>query len=586
MKLAVDKFFRGQLGPCFSKITSGLFLLLGTASVALAQSPADDFARRQADEQRKEQIDQLRNFTPKASGGPRISGQNLIPAGGPCFTVRDVVVEGASKVSSKAILKVTAPYEGKCIELKDIQEVLRDLTNLYLNKGYVAARVYVPEQDIKATKILKLVVHEGRLSDIYMNGKKVSSYDGETMTAFPNMKGRIVNMRDVEQGLDQMNRLASNNAKSEMIPGADDGSTILNISNQPEKRWRWSLSHDNLGQKSTGYARASASLTIDDILKINDLWDFSYQRTDKDYWKGSSIDGNSNSYSGSVSIPYGYWVFMLSGYYYDYHSVVPGLFSPIKTSGDSSELKGAANGVIYRDGASITTLNLSLAYKETNNFLLGNKIEVGSRNYTVGSIGLSHSRQMLKGTWTFDLTYSQGLGIFGAVRKHEPGAGDADPEFSKFALTVSVLTPFKIGEQNFLLNNLLVGQYSPDNLFGAEQMSLGGYSNVRGVRESMLFGNNGFFMRNDLIWRSMPWANQAALVTALGEFRPYVGLDYGQIFAQSKYNFANENLASWTVGAKLAGGRMSLDLGYSDIFSSTVKRTDTGQTFVSVAMSF
>ncbi|CAM1653478.1 Polypeptide-transport-associated [Bartonella apihabitans] len=463
---------------------------------------------------------------------------------------------------------------------------MKGITNAYLDKGYVTARVYIPEQDIKKSRQLKFVIEEGILSDIYYNGQPVSPYNGVIMSAVPRIKGKTLNMRDVEQGLDQMNRLASNNAKSDILPGKNESDTILNITNQPNKRWQVNLSHDNLGQASTGYARYNANLTLDNMLGVNDLWNFGYQRTDKDYWNGNKLDGNSNSYSGSVSIPNGYWTFNVSGYYYEYKSIVPGNFGPIKTSGDSSELRGSISRLLHRDNKSLTILTGGLAYKETNNFLLGNKIEVGSREYTVANLDLSHSRQMLGGTWTFDVNYMQGLDWFGTIEKHAPGAGDAEPEFSKVTGTISIVTPFKIKEQNFLLSNLLVGQYSPDNLFGAEQMSLGGYSNIRGMRDSLLYGNNGFFTRNEFAWRTVPYGNNAAMVKALGEFRPYVALDYGQVFAQAKWGFEDDNMASWTIGSRFSGGIVNLDIGYSDVFSTTVKNPYDGMAFVSMSVTF
>ena len=563
----------------------GAFLLFSGAGFAQT-SPADDFARRQAAEQRREQIESLRAQTPRGESVPRLSDDMPLPADGACFEIDQVVVEGAVKLSSRNISHITQPHANSCIGLKEIQSLLRDLTNAYLERGYVTARAYIPVQDIRNSRELKLVIIEGKLGDIYLNGKAVSPYNGVIMSAFPGLNDKPVNMRDVEQGLDQINRLSSNNAKSEMLPGKDAGHTILNVTNQPSKPWHVSLNHDNLGQASTGYARGTVDVRLDNVLKINDLWSFSYQRTGTDYWKDNNAQGSSNSYSGSVSIPHGYWTFTLSGYLYDYNSEVPGNFGMIETSGDSSELRGQASRVLHRDGKSITTLDVGLAYKETNNFLLGNRIEVGSRQYSVGNIGLSHSRQMWTGTWTFNLNYSQGLGLFGAVEKGDPGAGDADPEFSKFVATISAMTPFKLGEQNLLLSNLLVGQYASNNLFGAEQMSLGSYSNVRGSRDSLVYGNNGFFTRNDLIWRTLPWGNNAPLTRTLGELRPYAGIDYGQVFAQSDYGFEDETLASWTVGAKLAGGVFTMDVGYSEIFAGTARDNAGGLAFANVTVNF
>ncbi|NTF98473.1 ShlB/FhaC/HecB family hemolysin secretion/activation protein, partial [Rhizobium rhizogenes] len=555
---------------------SALLAVIFAISPAAAQTPNDDFARRQAQEAEQQRLETLGRMTPKpaqteaqqpaASGGQKA---------GPCFAITHVEVEGVKQFSATAIDTVTAPYANRCVGVGEINSLLRDLTHLYLNKGFVTSRVYVPAQDIAGTKVLRLVAVEGTLSDIYINGMPAPG-SGMLATAFPGMKGEITNLRDIEQGLDQINRLSSNNAKTAMLPGKTDGTSILNIENKPDHPWHLSFGNSNLGQEQTGYSKSSASVGYDNLFGINDQWNFSYEHSGPDYpWRDDGV-GKSNSYSGNVSVPYGYWTLSLNGSWYGYDSSVPGNFGTLQTSGDSKQVGIGADRVLFRDKDSITTLNTGLTYKETNNFLLGSKIEVGSRKYTAGDLGISHSRRMLGGLWVFDLSYSQGLNLFDAVAPGDAGAGDADPRFSKFSGTITVTRPFEVSEQRFELNSIVTGQYSPDNLFGAEQISLGGYSSVRGTRETMLYGNNGFFVRNDLVWRTQPFADNAELAKILGEFRPYVGLDYGRIARQARYRIDGGDMLGWTAGAKLAGGHVNFDIGYSDIFGGTTDRRDAG----------
>ncbi len=565
---------------------SALLAVIFAISPAAAQTPNDDFARRQAQEAEQQRLETLGRMTPKpaqteaqqpaASGGQKA---------GPCFAITHVEVEGVKQFSATAIDTVTAPYANRCVGVGEINSLLRDLTHLYLNKGFVTSRVYVPAQDIAGTKVLRLVAVEGTLSDIYINGKPAPG-SGMLATAFPGMKGHITNLRDIEQGLDQINRLSSNNAKTAMLPGKTDGTSILNIENKPDHPWHLSFGNSNLGQEQTGYSKSSASVGYDNLFGINDQWNFSYEHSGPDYpWRDDGV-GKSNGYSGNVSVPYGYWTLSLNGSWYGYDSSVPGNFGTLQTSGDSKQVGIGADRVIFRDKDSITTLNTGLTYKETNNFLLGSKIEVGSRKYTAGDLGISHSRRMLGGLWVFDLSYSQGLNLFDAVAPGDAGAGDADPRFSKFSGTITVTRPFEVSEQRFELNSIVTGQYSPDNLFGAEQISLGGYSSVRGTRETMLYGNNGFFVRNDLVWRTQPFADNAELAKILGEFRPYVGLDYGRIARQARYRIDGGDMLGWTAGAKLAGGHVNFDIGYSDIFGGTTDRRDAGLLFVSTSVKW
>ncbi|SCB52327.1 ShlB/FhaC/HecB family hemolysin secretion/activation protein [Rhizobium lusitanum] len=577
---------RRPAAPRQNVVLTASALLAATFAVspAAAQTPNDDFARRQAQQAEQQRLETLGRMTPKPAQAeaqaPAAAGGKKV---GPCFAITRIEVEGVRQISAAAIDKVTAPYANRCVGVGEINGLLRDLTHLYLDKGFVSSRVYVPAQDIAKTKVLRLVAVEGTLSDIYINGKPASG-SGVLATAFPGMKGEITNLRDIEQGLDQINRLSSNNAKTAMLPGKTDGTSILNVENKPEHPWHLSFGNSNLGQEQTGYSKSSASVGYDNLFGINDQWNFAYEHSGPDYpWRDDGV-GKSNSYSGNVSVPYGYWTFSANGSWYEYDSSVPGNFGPLQTSGDSKQLGVGADRVIFRDKDSITTLNSGLTYKETNNFLLGNKIEVGSRKYTVGDLGISHSRRMLGGLWVFDLSYSQGLNLFDAVAPGDVGAGDADPRFSKFTGTITMTRPFELASQRFEVNSIVTGQYSPDNLFGAEQFSLGGYSTVRGTRETMLYGNNGFFVRNDLVWRTQPFAGNAELAKMFGEFRPYVGLDYGRIASQARYRIDGGDMFGWTVGAKFAGGNVNFDIGYSDALAGTIDKKNAGLLFASAAV--
>lgn len=116
------------------------------------------------------------------------------------------------------------------------------------------------------------------------------------------------------------------------------------------------------------------------------------------------------------------------------------------------------------------------------------------------------------------LTTLAPLDVYLPVRR-DIGAGNANPGFSRFTATVSLTPPFEIDGRHFKLSSVMTGQLSPDNVFGAEQIAIGGHSNVSGTREAPLFGNDGFFSRNDFIWRTEPEA------TARRGSRPFAGLE-------------------------------------------------------------
>ena len=85
----------------------------------------------------------------------------------------------------------------------DILTVVKTVTNVYVGEGYVTTRVFTPEQDLsKGT--LRFKVIEGRTQSVNLsdNGKERAGLD----TAFPFLVGERLYIRDIEQGLDQINR--------------------------------------------------------------------------------------------------------------------------------------------------------------------------------------------------------------------------------------------------------------------------------------------------------------------------------------------------------------------------------------------
>ncbi len=143
--------------------------------------------------------------------------------------------------------------------------------------------------------------------------------------------------------------------------------------------------------------------------------------------------------------------------------------------------------------------------------------------------------------------------------------------------------PFTLAGRQLELTSLLSGQYSPDNLLGAEQISLGSYSNVRGTRESVLFGNSGMFSHNEIVWRTKSNESGDAVAKVLGELRPYLGLDYGHVYSQKRFDMTGGDLASWTAGIRAVGGNISADLGYSDIVASSLDQVDGGLFYFSAS---
>ncbi len=553
-------------------ILATFFVLLASSELSRAQTPADQAARQARSIVRvqaaEEQERRNRDLTQRADAPDRqIATPDDLPGSRPgetCIQVDEINPVGITLLPPTIVETTISKWEGECIGLAEINQVLQAITYLYIQRGYIASRAYIAEQDL-SDGVLEIAVIEGTFKE-FRSAEASRFGRSELASAFPGLVGKPVNLRDIEQGLDQINRLASNDATTTLEAGSEPGESIIVVANQPGRRWHASVGADNLGSEATGIYRSNANLTMDNLFGINDEWRLGYRRSmDEHSLHFTDEVPNSNAVNASVSIPYGYWTGGLDVNWSNYHSSLSGTVSEIDTSGGSISISPYLSRVLHRDQISKTLLTGRLTWKQNENFILGNRIDVSSRRLAIATAELAHSRQLLNGQAIVALGYDQGLAILGAFDDSEAPDGSAKGQFSRITLSASYLRPLELNDRmSALYSGHVQGQWSPHSLFSSEQFSLGGYSTVRGTRESLLYGNVGILMRNELSLR-LPVAQHAAFARSFGRFEPYVAIDTGYIVPDSSGNSVEGGLVGGTLGLRNRGGRINFDVSYSDI---------------------
>ncbi len=406
------------------------------------------------------------------------------------------------------------------------------------------SRAYLqPKQNIKSG-VLKFRILEGKLHSIELNQSDPAE-KRQIATAFPDMQDQVIHIRDIEQGLDQMNRLVSNRATMNIEPVKDKpGYSKILIQNIPNNRHRFYFGLDNQGSKSTGRERARLNVNLDNLLSLNDNW---YLST-TDTVGGKADDQNSRSHSFAVSIPYGYWTYSLISDQSEYISTVDSTSVAFMTSGvsDSDSLK--ASRIAHRDQNSKTTVAFTLTAKETNSFLEDVRLDSSSRKLTIFDIGINHVVRKSGSVWSFLLNYSRGLGILDAL-EDGPDSSNMIPraQFEKLDWDISFSLPIKPWGEAWSYQGSWSGQLSSDPLFGSEQISIGDLSSVRGFRDSPVAGDTGLYFNNDISWKPSSTYPLLKNITAA------VGLDLGYVEARNG-NIANSGRAN----AALAGLSLSV----------------------------
>lgn len=491
-----------------------------------APTPGDtDLIRERQDRLLEEQRRRLEEL--KELPGKQIQPtQPAAPADSRCFPIKDIELKGADSLSYSEQNRLLKPYIGQCLGVTQLNELLKVITDHYIEKGLVTSRAYLPQQDLSAGH-LKVLVVEGRLESLKSAADSHLS-ERELAMAFPGKAGELVNLREIEQMVDQLNRLPSNQATMELAPGKNIGGSEVLVTNTAQKPWRVGLSRSNDGQRSTGELQWGTTFDWDSPLGLGDQL---MLRGGHDAM--SDHQHTSNNAMLYYNLPWGWWNFSYSFNQSEYRSQIAGNGYNFKQTGDSENHQLRAERVIHRDSVSKTSLNAGLSYLRTNNFIEDSKLKLSSNRISELQYGINHGRRVGSAFVNLDFGLQEGIGAFDAQGNGHPGSGEPNARYRKYTATASYLQPFNLWGESLSFSSLMTGQRSEDVLFSPQRTSLGGQSSIRGYKDQSLSGDSGGYWRNDLRWSrpvSAEW-----LRPAFAEYGASLGYDQG-VIRDNRYN--------------------------------------------------
>lgn len=421
---------------------------------------------------------------------------------------------------------------GKCVNVEDIQLLMSDINKFYQENNLITTRVYVPEQNLK-NKELNLVVLNGKLSGYaYADG---SGVDYRLLNAFPIEIGETINLRELEQGVDNFNRLQSQKGKMKLVPAQNQGESYLIMEQQQTKPWNAKIGVDNSGYETTGRYKALGSFSYDNLLNLDDNIniDYSTNLDDEDNKK------RANSGSLNYSVPYGDWLYSYSHSRHIFHRIIQGVNQQYYVNGFSDSDTLGLNRSIYRDQSARVNLYGKLSIKESKNYIEHYEIETQRRNLTILDIGISGDDVIENTSISYDLGVKFGLNILNGM---EDIPGLAESKTKTLHSKISLKLPFD--EDNYSFNSDLGGQYSEYELAGSEQFGIGGRYDVRGFHEDNLYGNSGIYLRNEIETKN--FTNEGLKI------RYFLGFDVGAVKKSATINWSDKELAGISTGARFS----------------------------------
>ncbi|OLR19096.1 ShlB/FhaC/HecB family hemolysin secretion/activation protein [Enterobacter kobei] len=510
---------------------------------ALAAGPDDQFIIQQQRQRAIEQ--QLTPPVPDVRLSEPSSGYGRIdfPTETPCFAIQRVEISGKDALPRWLPLQhIASQAEGRCLGGKGINLLMSTLQNRIVDHGWITTRVLAPSQDLKSGT-LKLALVPGNIRHVKLTDDSDDYI--QLYSAFPAHEGKLLDLRDIEQGLENLQRLPTVEANMEIVPGEKPGESDVVITRKQSKMWRLGLSLDDSGTETTGRSQGGATLSLDNPFSLSDLLYVSASH-DLDNKGGKG----SKNYTGHYSVPFGYWMLGITGSDYDYHQTVAGDNADYRYSGKSKNLNVQLSRVLHRSGSQKTSFTYEVMGRETRSYIDDTEVGVQRRQTAAWRAGLQHRHYIGQATLDAGISYQRGTRWFGAQPAPEEYFGDATALSKIIQLSAGLDLPFELGSQHFRYNVQYQRQSSNTPLTPQEQFAIGNRWTVRGFDgERTLSASHGWYVRNDIAWRT-PVPNQEL----------YLGADYGEVGGYTSEPLIGKHLAGGVVGLRGSAFNTGYDL--------------------------
>lgn len=402
------------------------------------------------------------------------------------------------------------------------------------DKGYVTTRVLVPEQDL-SSGTLKLALLPGVIGELRFAEPDLW---GTRKSAFPARPGDLLNLRDLEQGLEQMKRVPSQDVDMQIVPTKAPGVSDVVIAVKRGKPWTVVASVDNSGTRSTGKWQGNLSVSLDNPLGLNDLFNVGYNQ-DLGF---ANKEHGTRGWNGYYSVPWGYWTATLSAYSNNYFQQIAGVNQTFISSGKSETADLKLHRVLNRSQNDVFGMQFRLTRRFGKSFIEDTEIAQQRRNNTVLEAGITDRHYFGAAQFDGTLAYRQGIGGFGAQDDVLADSGGPTWRYRMLVADANLSVPFKLGELPLRYVTTFHGQFTNDRLYYIDALTIGSRYTVRGFDgENLLAGERGFYWRNEL-HAPLGGSGQAL----------YAGLDYGRGFGPITTALAGTQLAGAVIG--LRGG--------------------------------
>ena len=473
---------------------------------------------------------------------------------------------------------ILSKYENKKLGSTDISNILVELTNRLIEKGYVTSTASLSENNNLNSETLNLKIISGKIEKIILN--EDDSLDKLKKYFLVSTKEeKVLNVRDLDTTTENFNYLEANNMTMEIIPSDKENYSIIKLKNEMKDKFTISLLSNNYGEDNqNGIWRAGTSINIDSPLGIGDRVYFSYmtvhkkkadrswKRTTESLKPGEILPIGPKGYDPAKdTLPYkrelDLYNFRYTMKFRDYtlslgssrSENISSFYTPttiydMETM--SSNFSVNLDKILWRNQKSKLSLGVGLKRKHNKSYIEDTLLS--DRILTIGDISLNGTTVFYGGIFGITLDYERGLRALGA--SNTPKA-----EFKKYSLNLNYYKPLT-KKLVYRFNTLT--SHSKDVLYASEKQSIGGVGSVPGYhRRGNIMGDRAIEIENELSYKIIDSEK-------MGRLSPYISYSYGA--GRNNKNpsvYGKGYVSGASIGLRYSMKYLDIDLAYAKALS-------------------
>lgn len=340
-----------------------LSVVAGSAPAQERRDAIESIEREKNQARLEERLRQPSRF----SGGPRFQWLEPVTGESPCFPIEQVRLVPASASESVEdfawLVQNLGEYQGACLGVKGVDVLRRNLDGRLADRGYVTSTVSVAPQNLASGR-LDFTLHVGRVATVQWveaDGKPVQSRRNAVLVE----PGSALNLRDIEQTLENLGRLPSQSAQFRIEPAAAADHSHLIIQSQGGRPWTAGVGIEDTATSDFGRWVGRMQANVDAPLGMSDQLSATIEHSLVD----PSGPNRQQSTTIFYSVPWGRHLFSLHTSRTEHNRGIQGTTVTFGESGYDQSSNARWQWTPWRSGSARASVWMSVSARRAKTFL-------------------------------------------------------------------------------------------------------------------------------------------------------------------------------------------------------------------------